>query len=516
MNDEPGPSLRDFVLAVGRRRLLFSVLFCLGMAATVAFWILAPRQYGSEGRINVRMGRTNLTLDPSANSSRAVTVMDAPETEIRSVMEIIKSRGLLLKVAGDIGPARILESEYSWLTDWAFALAGSLSGPGSPADGRSDSEISELRSLEMAAKEIGDNMKVYLEKNTSVISVYVKSASSTLSQEIVDAIMKRTQELHLQVHSASGSREFYQDEYAGQSRLLDEAIEAQRVFRNKHGFLSLDAARQTLQSIIDRVEIQSVDVEVELAEAETRAADLKSRLAGIREFVETPSGGNERLSTEGARARYFDLMNEKAKLLSSYGEEHWKVQELDRQMEGIKVELDRLPEERTVVASIVNPVYEKTSTDLISLESRVSGLKLRREALLKKKAETGEQLAQLNDRELESSLLQREIDINRSHLAIYSQKLGEAKVHDQLDHQALSAVVVSQPAVYMVKHVSPRGSIVLPAGALLSGFLATVACLASVRREDGRSRSQAAAEQILGAPVVASIPRVANRGQMVR
>lgn len=514
MTDNPGLSLRDFLVAVQKRPGLFVVLTTLGLALTVAFWIFAPRKYGSEGRIYVQMGRTNLNLDPSGTSSRAVTVMDAPETEIRSVMEIIKSRGILLQVAEDVGPAEVLANDFDFLTAWIPNLlpAGSSKGDGEITA----EELARMKDLELAAKEIGENLKVYLEKNTSVISIYVKSRSASLSRKIVQRLMERTREHHLQVHSASNSRDFYAQEYKRQSEELDQAINSQREFRNRNGFLSLDSARATLQGIIDRVAVQMVDVDVELAESESRAEALRIRLAGVDEYLDSPSDGLQSMSTEGARSRFFELQNERAKLLSSYDADHWKVKELERQMEAVKPELDRLPAERTETSSTLNPIFEKTKVDLIALEARINGLQLRKQSLAQKQSDAGLQLAALNDRELESSLLQRNIDIARNHLAIYSQKLGEAKVFDQLDQQALSAVVISQPAVYMVKHVSPRGSIVLPAGAVLSGFVAMLVCLARNRKVDSAQQRRETAERTLESQVLVTIPKVAGRGQMVR
>lgn len=440
--------------------------------------------------------------------------MDAPEREIRSVMEIIKSRGVLLQVAEEIGPEEILKDDFAFLTGW---LGGLLpAGGGGAGDCLSASERERLKQLELAAREISENLKVYLEKNTSVISVYVKSRRSGLSQRIVNALMERTREHHLQIHAASGSREFFAKEYADQSRQLDDAIEAQRDFRNENGYLSLESARVTLQGIIDRIEGQLVDVEVELAQANSQATELSSRLTGMHEFLETPAGGLESLSTEGARSRYFDLQNERARLLAQYDEGHFRIVEIDRQLGEIAVELDKLPKQRTQTSAIVNPVFEKIQTELVSLQGRQSGLKQKRESLREKQAVARDQLAELNNEELVSSQLQRQIDIARSHLSIYSLKLGEAKVLDQLDQQALSAVVISQPAVYMVKHVSPKGSIVLPAGALLSGLLGLLACLHGARRDARSAGQRQSAEQLLESAVLVTLPRVSTRGNLVR
>lgn len=514
MNQESGISLHDLMIAAVRRPVLFALVTLAGLAATVAVWLLVPRMYGSEGRIFVQLGRSGVTLDP-ATGSRPVTVMDAPEREVRSVMEILRSRGIHEQVVDEVGADEILRSDWDWLVDWASGFLPKSSGPSEPG-GPSPEEMERLLRREQAVKALGNGLKVHLEKNTSVISVYVKSRSPLLSQRIVDALMERTKEHHLQVYSASSSREFFAEKFAEQATALDEAIVRQRDFRNAHGYLSLESARATLQGVIDRIELQLVDVDAELAEALTRSGDLRGQLAAIEPMVETPAAGLESLSTEGARTRFFELKNERARLLSTYDEQHYRVQEIDRQLAEIGEELDRLPKERTATQGVVNPVHEKVQTELVTLEARLAGLKRRREALEARREAAVNQLQEFNAQELASSQLQRDIDVARNHLSIYTQKLGETKILDQLDRQFLSAVVISQPAVLMLKHVSPKGSIVLPVGAVLSGLLALLACALGLRRDRLAAERRAEAGRVFDATVLSTLPRVMSRGQIVR
>src|SRR5436309_2421482 len=90
--------------------------FCLFagiMLATGAAAALWPRAYASQAKLLLRLGRENVTLDPTATLGQAPVVAVPPSLEhnINSVIEIIRSRALLEKVVDAFGPAVILGRE---------------------------------------------------------------------------------------------------------------------------------------------------------------------------------------------------------------------------------------------------------------------------------------------------------------------------------------------------------------------------------------------------------------------
>lgn len=89
----------------GRRHGVHAVLGVVA-AATV----YTPRTYRSQTKLFLRLGRENATLDATATLGQNPVVALPPtrDNEINSVLEILKSRVLLEKVADRVGPAVIL------------------------------------------------------------------------------------------------------------------------------------------------------------------------------------------------------------------------------------------------------------------------------------------------------------------------------------------------------------------------------------------------------------------------
>jgi uncharacterized protein involved in exopolysaccharide biosynthesis len=506
MNSGSEITLLDLFSAALRQRWLIAGVTLIAACSSIALYKALPRKYGSEGSLYVQVGRANIGLDPTTNS-KPISIQDSRETEIRSVLEIARSQSVLRRVVDQVGAEAILAGGWKILDKLPSLLS---SGQGD-FDGMTSEEYRTQKTRELAVRELQSNLSISLEKNTSVISVFAASTSPKLSQAIVEKLMAETRGKHLEIHATGSSRKIFQQELIRQQEQLDRATEKLRDFRNQHGFLSVDAAKSTEQAVLDKLELQLSDVDAELSQVDRRVQELQSKLADIPELLETPVEGKERLSTEKALSDMFALETERAKLLATYSEEHPKVIQITGQIESLREELGDLPEERTELAAVPNKTYENVKTELVSATAALEGLKGKKLTLSEQRRETDKRLTELNQLDTESQVIQREIDIARRQLQLYIEKQGEAQILDQLDQERISDVVVAQPAVLMVKHVSPNPVVLLPACTLL-GFV--LGCLGALLREwplqgaSHTSKKDNTPEQLDDLPVLVNLPEV--------
>ncbi len=103
--------MKDLIFAVFRHKGKAALFFGIVSAGTILFTILAPRKFHSEGKLYVRLGRENATLDPTATlgENSIVAIPQSRENEINSVADIVQSRVLLEKVVDKLSPAVVLE-----------------------------------------------------------------------------------------------------------------------------------------------------------------------------------------------------------------------------------------------------------------------------------------------------------------------------------------------------------------------------------------------------------------------
>src|SRR5262245_21437720 len=110
-SNSPELSLFDLGSVVLRRRKLAGSIFLGSVAASLLVAWLWPRQYESESKLYIRLGRESRSLDPTAAVGRPTTATALPftrENELNSITEILLSRVLLERLVDAVGPDAIL------------------------------------------------------------------------------------------------------------------------------------------------------------------------------------------------------------------------------------------------------------------------------------------------------------------------------------------------------------------------------------------------------------------------
>ena len=509
MNNSP-LTLAQIMGAIHRHRGKAFFVWLLVMSAVVAAYLVWPRQYSSEGRLYVKMDRNNASVNPSSSGTQ-VSIQDTRETEIRSVVEIIKSRAVLNSVVDEVGADQILENG---IFDWIPSLSMPSFGAADSGE-MSAEEYEQLKKRELAVKRLLRNMDVFAEKKTSVISVSVQSNSPQLAQKIVDSIFENTRSVHLQVHAVSRSADFFDEQFSEQEKELVAAVDELAEFRNQKRVHSIGAARDTLQGVLATLEQSTLTTEVNLEEVRERVAKLEELLKSTDAQIELPTKGVERLSYEDSSTELFKLKSERERLLATYNANHPKVKRIEAQLKALEPSLESMETERTESQLATNPVYEAIEIDFVKAKAEMSAVLARLKGLKAKHQATLAKLEELNKAEVTADQLQRNVDVARQYLAIYTQKRGESKAMEMLDDRNISDVVVAQEPTLIVKHTSPKGSLVLPLG-FIAGLVAALAfTLYADRNHLSGPLNESEVEQVLDLPVLVTLPRVYSTRNMV-
>lgn len=498
------------------------LVFMLTMAGVVAFWMLAPRKYGSEGRLFVQLGRANTGIEYT-KGSLPIAIQDARETEVRSVIELIKSYDVLSKVVQDpeVTIDAVLESPFDFITD---AIKIPSFGGGTQKEGELSSEEREhYLSLQKAVKTVGENLSVEMEKKTSVISVYVKAQSPMLAKRIIDRLLHYTLEAHVNVHRRNSTVSFFETELALQKEKVVNASQALEDYRNQvqdsrgtdKPFLTVEGARNTLQSIIDKLEHEKLDAELNRTQAVREVEKLSEEMVAMGKFIEVPTKGVERLSTESAKEEIIRLKSEQAQLKSTYND-HPRLEIIQSRLKQLESDFKTFADDRTEMASVSNPAYEDISVERARAVTKANSLESRLEEIDKKYQFAMAELKKLNRIEVEVGVLKQNLNIEQQYLAEFVNKQGDVSVISKLDKQNVSDIVIQQAGTLGLKHVSPKGSILLPLGLVMAVALSVLTALGFEGRSQLLLQNEEEVEEVLDLPVLITLPRVANRRAMVR
>jgi uncharacterized protein involved in exopolysaccharide biosynthesis len=94
-----------------RHRKKMALFFCVAVALIVTVVIAIPRRYPSQAKMLLRIGRETVALDPTATLGQVINVSQSGQSEINTLLEVLKSRDLAEKVVAEIGTDVILEAD---------------------------------------------------------------------------------------------------------------------------------------------------------------------------------------------------------------------------------------------------------------------------------------------------------------------------------------------------------------------------------------------------------------------
>ena len=507
-------TLTQILSAIFRHKFKSVLVFLLVMVMVLALFVVWPRKYGSEGRLYVQRGGTSRAVSPIVTNS-GVVVQDSHETEIRSVMEIIKSRAVAEKVVDEIGADEILKSPLDGLLP-EISMPSFLKSADSKVKGITSEEYEKLKIRERAIQKVNKSLVIYAEKQTSVISVYAKGTSPELAKRLVQSVFDETKRIYMSVHSVKGSTEFFEEQVQEAEDRFTASLKAQEDFRNSQGIMSVYAARGTLDTIVSDLEQKIIAAEVEADSARRKAESLGQDFSTVKQSVAVPTEGVEDESFERAQELLFNAEDQLASLRGQLSKNHPRVKQQEERLRVLRVSTARLKGTSRVESQMqLNPTYEGVKMALTTASSDLEAAKARLKSLNEKYALQRQRQREMNALEVKSQQLSNNVNTARQEWELFKNKGIEAMASGKLNESQLSSVVVIQAPNWVVKPISPRASMFLPLGAVMGVMAGLGIALFFERNHLSASLNEGEVEQILEMPVLVTLPRVYSSRNMV-
>jgi uncharacterized protein involved in exopolysaccharide biosynthesis len=472
MTDHPQEPLsppRAALQVLGRqwpKMLLFSALTMIVVAAVILF---SPRAYRSTAELFVRLGRENVTLDPTATLGQnpVVAVPSTRENEINTVVEVLKSRALLERVVSRLGSAALLEG---------------VRGGDEPEDAR-ERALRQSKAL----RQLSRGLTVEAVKKTNVVRIDFEAASPEAAQEVVTALVELYLEHHARLNRTPGAHQFLQEQ-ASQARAQLLRAEGQlRDAQAETGLFAPEAQKQLAVARLGRLQDELLQAGAGLAAARAEVELLRARVGRLPETVETArTKGFPNEAANSMRAQLYALQLKEQELLSRHPAEHPEVVLIRQQVGAAREILAREEQSREQVTTGPGRLYEEARLTLLrqeplvaSLASKVATLKGQLEA------ERGV-LKAINEGGLRLAELQRGVELQTTLYRRYAENLAQTQVDQALEAQKISNINISQPATFDAEPVRPRRLLYLAAG-LVVALAGSVAVAGLAEGQQGRA-----------------------------
>jgi capsular exopolysaccharide synthesis family protein len=511
-------TLRDVCYVLFRHKWKI-ILFFLAVTVTVSVSIFnTPEIYRSEAKLLVRLGRENMTLDPTVTTGQVINVSQNRDSEVNVELEILKSRELLEEVVNSIGPDRLLERSDKKLFNKNAEENVRRETPRQAATevNNTKSNSGQLNPIkpsdnhDRAVHTVMKNLQVKAQKDSSIISISFESESPKLAKSVIDTLINYYIIKHSDVHRTRGSEQFFSQQVRKQKEKLDLYENELQDLKDKSGISLPVESSQALLSRIKDLEGQIGAAEAELAACQAKVKVLQKTISNIPETLTTQeTSGFSNQAVDLMRARLYELQLEENDLLSKFTEESQQVQMIRKKVAEARMLLDQEvdKEGRIEVSKGINSNYLQTQSALFAEQTNLSSIQAKIVILKKQLATAKEEQKAINEADRKIKSLIREKDMQEATYLTYSEKLDQARIDNALDEDKISNISEVQPAIFPTRPVPQRRTLKLGLG-ILVGIMGGIGLAFFFEYIDHSIRTPAEVEEKLLLPALASIPRV--------
>lgn len=489
--------LFDYALNTLRRywRLAAGVFAAIALIALLGT-LLMPKSYISEARLFVRFGREN-QVDLTATTGQMVSFSESRETEINSLIQILKSRATFDRVVEELGPEYILNGRPKPAAPQGAPAVPAQ--PGKELQPPSRAHLAAIRKLERS-------ISIWTPRKSNIIEVSCKADSPAIAQKIVATLIDVYLIEHLRVHHTPGSYEFFSDQAQNSLKQWRMAAERLRRTKDRLGIVTIDGKRRELESQIADIDAKLLTNQTELTASRAKIASLEKLIEELPKTVVTQEMQGPNAAFDGMRQTLYSLEARELDLSSKMQDNHPQLVAVREQVNDLREILDEQPMQRIQATEAINPARQAQELALLTEQASVDSLTGRGRELAILQTRLQGELERLNGEEGNLLQLQQAVDLAESRNSEYAQRLEQARISRSLDEERISSLNVVQPASYVANATGPRRIVVLALGL----FLATVGGLGSAfiaAYFNPVFLTAADLEQLLGLPLTGNLPR---------
>ena len=512
MPPSPPPLLARCCLLFFRHKKKIALTFLLVMGIASVVSILSPRSYRSQAKLFLRLGRENVTLDPTTTMGQTpvVAIPSNRDSEINSVIDLLKSNVLLEQVVAKLGADTI--------------LGKSSAKPAAPVDpaprGNAPLTVASDRTLSpwadappgaeddryQAVVQLGKMLDVEAVRKSNLIRIVCDGPSPETARAIVACLIDLYLDQHVRLNRVPGALQFLTEQTARLRTRLTHAEEELRKLKDSTGLASPEPQRQILVARIGRLQDELLTAEGGSIASEATTRLLREQVAAMpRTHVSAVTKGLPNVAADGMRGQLYALELKEKELAGKYPERNPEVVKIRVQVAAAKKLLKEQEEGREQTTTGPNRLHEEAQLALLREEPVLAALTARTASLRTQLASERERLQKLNQDQLLIARLQREVELHEGHYRKYADNLEQIQIDGALASERMSNISVVQPATFDGKPVRPRPLVTLAMGffcAIAGSFVLALLC----ERLDRTLKTPEEIQYRLGLPVLASLP----------
>ena len=436
-----------------RQAFTFVTIFTIGITLTVFTIIFAPRKYRSQAKLLLKLGRENVSVDPTVTTTGdLVSLHRTYEGEINTALNTMASREILEALVDQVGAEAILRGSLEQGVEKKGLLSQLKSIPiGWMA------RLDPVDDCELAILMLQDDLVIKAAKESSVVDISYVTKTPELAQRVTQSWVDLYRAHHADINATEGSLQFFVELESELADSLDQASSALQSTKSKFGIVTVRGEQQTLESQVRWARSNLTETATSFKAAEARLLSLEQQQ---RSTVPTVVIGKDKADSNEAqdrmRDRLYQLEIDHQSIGAMYTETHPKYIAASQQVQEAKELFRQQKTQSERVTEGINSTF-KTIEQQIALEkANTASMNANMVATTAELDRLLEQTKLLNEHENEVARLQRSVDILETQYRIHVQNREQARLAGELELRNISNVNVFQAASLEQRPVSPN------------------------------------------------------------
>jgi uncharacterized protein involved in exopolysaccharide biosynthesis len=432
--EENQGNLRDFLYVIFKHKAkILTIFLAIVVTVTIGSFVMDPT-YEATSKILVKIGRENVYTNTTQSSggSNQLVIDTGREERINSEVELLKGRALIGKVIADIGVQNIYPDSDPGLLKPVLETLKQLLGR------------KQLSATDSAIILVQKKLEVEAVKKSDVITITFQHKDPDMAAQVVNRLIDRFIEYHVQVHQQPQSYGFFDEQVKLQSDQLKNSESEFQAYRSKTNVAALKEQRELLLKQISEIEMNLAKTRSEISENEGKLAALKTRPSGSEG---TAQFGQETelnpYSTSDPRSKLTQLRSKEADLLNKFTETNHQVVSVRRE----------IAETEQFLAKQEKTYHEKA---LLTINHTLKSLRAKEASLNKDMAKYEKELVRINSTEMRLTELERNLNVNEENYKLYVKKMEEARVSNAMDKEQMVNISIAEQALPPVKPAKPK------------------------------------------------------------
>jgi polysaccharide biosynthesis transport protein len=426
----------------------WKILLCtsVGLLAAAGLYFLLPPMYESQAKLLVRYVVDKSAVDGLDSSSK--TMGSPSEGAINSEVEILTSTDLTMQVADAIGVERLAKESGVKATT---------------AD---------------VAQSIFKALKVGPVKETNIISVAYQNEDPKLAMQVLQELVTRYFDKHLEVHRSVGAFDFVTRQTEQLRAELNQTDAELKKLKDTAGITSLAESTTALASELTNTEGELNSSEAEIASQQARLKEIEKSLMGAE--TKEPSKTSPQVSAEVVReyqtlvAREAQLHQMQTDLLAKFTPENRVVKVKQAQIDALVNQRRDLEKKHPDLLATVSSVTSSDGNrlDIVSERARLAELQSKRDTLTARLSSLQQRAKLLSEYGPRIGQLERNKEVQDANYKYLEASLEKARIDETLDPARMPNIsVVQRPemGVKVTRDALKKIVIGLAAGGLALG-----------------------------------------------